>query len=179
MKRNKTECYCERGVNGIAPPDDTGSVTCLIPPKGQHQQRFFRWPKGTTLLSDCRLLQKTRYDILDDGLIIATYIDEIPSNSNNPTYNSNKPTFNCANYCGIIDLSYHHNSLQTEIKLNFGNRSDLQKKLFVSQSTFLRVEMCHQNSLIRDINLTKKQCDSRHNLVPKHKNHAQKSNLVH
>ena len=58
-------------------------------------------------------------------------------------------------------------------------QADLQKKLFVSQATFLRVEMCHQNSVIRDKNLTKKQRDSRHNLVPKHKNHAQKSNLVH
>ena len=57
--------------------------------------------------------------------------------------------------------------------------ADLQKNLFVSQATFLRVEMCHQNSVIRDKNLTKKQRDSRHNLVPKHKNHAQKSNLVH
>ena len=56
---------------------------------------------------------------------------------------------------------------------------DLEKNLFVSQAPFLRVEMCHQNSVIREKNLTKKQRDSRHNLVPKHKNHAQKSNLVH
>ena len=62
---------------------------------------------------------------------------------------------------------------------NLVQESDLQKNLFVSQATFLRVEMCHQNSVIRDKNLTKKQRDSRHNLVPKHKNHAQKSNLVH
>ena len=52
--------------------------------------------------------------------------------------------------------------------------TDLEKNLFVSQAPFLRVEMCHQNSVIRDKNLTKKQRDSRHNLVPKHKNHAQK-----
>ena len=52
--------------------------------------------------------------------------------------------------------------------------SDLQKNLFVSQSTFLMVEMCHQNSVIHDKNWTKKQRDMRHNLVPKHKNPAQK-----
>ena len=46
--------------------------------------------------------------------------------------------------------------------------ADLEKNLFVSQAPFLRVEMCHQNSVIRDKNWTKKQCDMRHNLVPKH-----------
>ena len=50
----------------------------------------------------------------------------------------------------------------------------VEKNLFLSQAHFLRVEMCHQNSMIRDKNLIKKQRDSRHNLVPKHKNHAQK-----
>ena len=52
--------------------------------------------------------------------------------------------------------------------------TDQEKNLFVSQSTFLGVEMSDQNSVIRDKNLTKKQCDSRHNLASKHKNHAQK-----
>ena len=41
----------------------------------------------------------------------------------------------------------------------------LHKKIFVSPATFLSVEMCHQNSVIRDIKLDQKGRDSRHNLA--------------
>jgi len=55
----------------------------------------------------------------------------------------------------------------------FRRKKNGRRTLFLAwfQTHGLLSKMCHQNSVIRDKKLTKKQCDSRHNLLSKHKNH--------